>query len=96
VKAKVNKIIRTCSACPSQWEGTLSDGRMIYIRYRWGFLTVSVSDGPTNSIDDAVKGYKIYSEQIGDPLDGILGYGKLKGIISDFVDLPGEENLSIL
>lgn len=35
---KVTKLIRTCSACPSQWEGETEDGRYLYIRYRWGRL----------------------------------------------------------
>ena len=50
----------TCLACPSQWEGITDDGESVYIRYRWGHLSVSVS------------GTKIFSRQIGDGLDGVL------------------------
>lgn len=35
---------QTCEACPSQWEGHTADGRFIYIRYRWGHLTVDLDD----------------------------------------------------
>jgi len=36
----VKTINQTCSACPSQWEGTTTDGRSVYVRYRHGGLTV--------------------------------------------------------
>lgn len=36
--------------CPSQWEGKLSDGRAIYIRFRWGTLRASAGD----TLDDAI------------------------------------------
>lgn len=35
---------RTCIACPSQWEGVLEDGRPIYIRFRWGELSVRLGE----------------------------------------------------
>lgn len=44
------KLTRTCIACPSQWEGETSHGAAVYIRFRWGELTVHV--GP--SIDEAI------------------------------------------
>ena len=62
----------TCSACPSQWEGKLEDGRAIYIRYRWGNLTASVSKEPTENLDEAVSGECIYDEIIDDPKGGTL------------------------
>lgn len=40
----VNKLTRTCYACPSQWEGTLANGQSIYIRYRHGCLYIYVND----------------------------------------------------
>lgn len=51
-KLKLVTLVQTCTACPSQWEGCLEDGRYIYARYRWGHL--SVRAGPTP--DDAVFG----------------------------------------
>lgn len=53
---KVVNLVMTCLACPSQWEGYLEDGRMVYIRYRHGFGTVRVSKEPTENIHDAVLG----------------------------------------
>ncbi|NML70042.1 hypothetical protein HHL23_09535 [Chryseobacterium sp. RP-3-3] len=41
------------------WEGTIDDKPM-YIRYRWGFLSLNINDA-------AVR-----HERIGDNLDGVL------------------------
>lgn len=72
VELKIASLTQTCSACPSQWEGNLEDGRMIYIRYRHGWLSVSVSPKPTTDVSKAVMGESIYSESIGDDLDGFI------------------------
>jgi hypothetical protein len=41
---KLNNIIQTCSACPSQWDTTTEDGREVYIRYRHGDFRVEIDD----------------------------------------------------
>lgn len=69
---KLKSIIQTCSACPSQWEIKLTDGRMIYVRYRWGVLSMNISPTFTKDIYDAVGGEKIYRKSIGDGFDGTL------------------------
>ena len=38
----IKHLEQTCFACPSQWEGETTDGKYIYIRYRWGYLSVDV------------------------------------------------------
>jgi len=48
---KVVSFERTCTACPSQWEGKLHDGRMFYVRERHGQLSVNVSPEPTDTTD---------------------------------------------
>lgn len=74
---EIVKIIQTCGACPSQWEGKLKDGRMFYARYRWGVLEISVSNNPSNSVYDAINGVVLCDEQLGDKYDGVLGEDKL-------------------
>lgn len=71
---KVTKIEKTCYACPAQWEGTLEDGRMFYIRYRWGGLSIEVSKKPTTDIYKAMgsDANMIYCENLSDSLDGFL------------------------
>jgi len=69
---KVNKFVMTCGACPSQWEGHLEDGRMFYIRYRWGYLSARVSPVPTEDVYEAVSGEEVYCEELGGEYDGEL------------------------
>ena len=87
---KVVKLIQTCYACPSQWEGTLDDGRMIYIRFRWGNLTISVSPTPTTDVYDAVGGEVIYSKRTSDGLDGVMDYEEFKSLTKGLLNLPAQ------
>lgn len=64
----------TSEACPSQWMGKLSDERMFYIRYRWGYLSVRVSRKKTDDLMDAVGGEEVYGEQLGEDLDGMISW----------------------
>jgi hypothetical protein len=69
---KIKTLNKTCWGCPTQYEGVLEDGRMIYARYRWGHLTISVSPKPTNDIYEAVEGELIYDSQSEDEWDGVM------------------------
>ena len=69
---KRKHIERTCTACPSQWEGKLSDGRILYGRYRGGHFRVYVSHKPIPewlSYDDMLC---IHEEYFGDMYDGYM------------------------
>ena len=65
---KVVQLSQTCTACPSQWEGRLSNGDYVYIRYRWGNLTIETGATP----DEAVGGNLYVDEQLGDDFDGYI------------------------
>ena len=39
---KIKSIVRTCSACPSQWDMWDKDGNYYYVRYRHNSLTVEM------------------------------------------------------
>lgn len=69
---------QTCEACPSQWEGTLEDGRALYVRYRYGFLSFRLSPGPTEDVYDAVRGEEVWGQQVGDGLDGDMDTETMK------------------
>lgn len=50
----------TCLACPAQWEGRMSDGRWVYVRFRHGRLSLGYGVTLSRAVrDDAV----IYSEE---------------------------------
>jgi hypothetical protein len=40
----VVEVQRECLACPSSWSGKTYDGKEVYARYRWGYLSVTVDD----------------------------------------------------
>ena len=48
----INDFKMTCSACPSQWEGKTLTGDHVYIRYRWGQLTVGIGDSLRDAIEN--------------------------------------------
>lgn len=79
----IKNLARTCSCCPSQWEGITEKNEAVYIRYRWGCLTVELSK-PDGTIVDAINyGKLLYSEQIGGEYDGELSSDALFKIIQE-------------
>lgn len=64
---KLARIEQTCHACPSQWDAWTEDGTYIYIRYRYGYLTVTRYDDP-----EADRGDVLFAMQYGDDLDGTM------------------------
>lgn len=68
----IKYIKRTSDSCPSQWEVKLMDGRMVYVRYRWGVLSIKVSPKKTDDIMDAVNGREILGGQLGAGFNGFL------------------------
>jgi len=82
---KVTEIKRTCRACPAQWEGKAESGS-VYIRFRWGHLTVSLG----SSIKNAVLTDPVFEWH--DPeLGGFMEYDELKKITKGVLDLPDTE-----
>ena len=83
----VTSLKKTCTACPSQWEGELEDGRMLYVRYRWGELSAGVGE----DIGAAVKNGRseaLYFEHVGDGLDGWMTFEELKGHLQGLLEFP--------
>lgn len=74
---KLIKLECTCEACPTQYDGKLDDGRMIYVRYRWGYLSIRISKDETDDIFHAVRGEEIYGICIGNGLDGWMEYSDI-------------------
>lgn len=67
----IKSIVRTCAASPSQWEGFTVDDRPIYIRYRWGELSVRL--GPVGgTIRDALDTRPMIDITAGEKLGGII------------------------
>src|SRR4051812_48759276 len=61
--------VQTCGACPSQWQAEATeDHPAVYIRYRWGSLSISTG----RTIHEALMAEPIFYVQHGDDLDGFI------------------------
>lgn len=67
---KVVWLAQTCGGCPAQWEGQIEDGRVLYVRYRYGRLTIQQSAQPSDDLLDAVGGEFLMDESTGGEWDG--------------------------
>ena len=81
LKYEVETITQTCGACPSQWEGKLKDGRMFYIRYRWGTLSFRIAGKPTDYLSEVFQTKPVFDESIGDSLDGFITLNEVKAVL---------------
>jgi hypothetical protein len=91
----VIRITKTCQAAPTQWEGILSDGRVFYVRYRHGRLSLGIGI----DLDDAVHASRMSDpvyEDGTDPLGGWMGLQEMLPLanlvlapgVREEVDLP--------
>lgn len=67
---KLAKLVKTLSACPSQWDGWDADGNYYYVRYRHGWLYVEKSPNYDAWWDHEHE--RIYDEIITDEDDGVM------------------------
>jgi rRNA maturation protein Nop10 len=65
----VKSLIMTCQYCPSQWEARTFDDKFVYIRYRWGTLSLEIDDEVVKVIN------------YGDGLDGVMDTEEMKNIL---------------
>lgn len=84
----VKEIEQTCFACPSQWEGFTDDDQCIYIRFRWGSLSVRIGSQGDKSEFAGVHGKEILRKQLGDSYLGFLEYEELVKATSELIQLP--------
>ena len=86
---EIVELERTCFQCPSQWEGRDREGYPIYIRYRWGYLSIRRGD-KGKSVNSAVCGEEIFGKHIGDSMDGKISFGGLRDLAKDAVTFSPE------
>lgn len=66
---RLERIVQTCSACPSQWDAWDKEGQRYYIRYRFGSLTVDKV--PEDLDNSSILDWKnIFTQEIGGEWDG--------------------------
>ena len=79
------KLIQTCEGCPSQWEGYTEDNEPVYIRFRYGYLSISI--GKVNQNIEEIYGDESFGWQIGGEFDGFLSFEKLKQKLKGRLDV---------
>lgn len=87
---KVVALQKTCTACPSQWEGTLEDGRAFYVRYRHGALSVGDGDDIDEAVRNGMSDHALYADYVGDGLDGYMGFEELKTHLHGLLEFPAD------
>ena len=84
-ETRVSKLTQTCKASPSQWEGLTDDGQFIYVRYRWGCLSI----GSGKTMDEAVENANnLFERVLGDKRDGSLEFDKLREATAGIIAWP--------
>lgn len=87
---KVVEIKNTCDACPAQWEGIDAEGRPVYVRYRWGYLAISLGE-KFGDIVSAINGEEIFGTQLGHGLHGEMSYDQLRAATKGIIEFPPQE-----
>ena len=90
MKIKAKELKQTCAACPSQWEGRTEDDKSIYIRYRWGYLSVCIGQ-KGGGIGSAVNSKEVFGKQLGDDLDGSLSEEEMRAAAHIIIIEPESE-----
>ena len=86
----VSALTQTCEACPSQWSGAVGsmaekNYRTLYIRYRWGVLSVRM--GELNVVNsDAVSGEEVLRIRVGSMFDGWMSKKTLQLLTVELLD----------
>lgn len=63
----------TCGACPAQWEGRTTDDEYVYIRYRYGILSLDIAHET------------VYNEAVGGPMDGAMSWDDMFRHLSEHI-----------
>ena len=87
-RLEVIALKQTSIACPSQWEGTLEDGRAIYFRYRHGALSVGAGCDIDEAVRNSRSGDAVFEDYVGDGLDGFMDLEELKCHLHGLLEFP--------
>jgi hypothetical protein len=78
-------LTQTCERDPSQWDGRTFDGLFVYVRYRWGWL--SIGSG-TTAVQAVTNDNDVFEKQLGNRLDGKLEYERLREVTAGVIEWP--------
>lgn len=83
------KLVRSCNACPTQYDVTLEDGRYVYFRFRHGRWQIELYPSPEQDsreqMLDGVQG----SPEGAHPLDGFLTHEEVVALLEEHLPSLG-------
>ena len=79
-----------CCMCPTIITGTTDDGTTVYVRYRWGRLSVRVDTRDPVPQGGAAGVWIIENQLVPEGLDGCLSYDELRELTADLIEWPDE------
>jgi len=92
-RPRVVTLKKTCTACPSQWQGTLEDGRVIYARYRHGELSVGMGSDIDAAVRNGWTDEAFYADYVGNGFDGYMDFEELKVHLHGLLQFPADLNV---
>jgi hypothetical protein len=82
---KVVALKQTTWACPTQWEGTLEDGRTLFAHCRRGELSVGLGESVNDAIDNTAADKALCFEYVE---DGPTSFAELRAHLYGLLDFP--------
>jgi hypothetical protein len=84
-KIKVSSLTQQGNCCPAQWSGETEQGLYVYIRYRWGQLTVEVGESSETLFTDGELILDIEHGKAGDSMETeeLLPILKIRNLIAE-------------
>ena len=81
----LKNVVKTCTACPAQWDAETPDGRAVYIRYRSSNFSIHLA---RQRGEDALDGPEIFYHDTDRGLDGYMEWDEVCEIAKDVCFAP--------
>jgi len=78
---EVRDLVKTCEACPAQWEFRTNGDRPVYVRYRSGYLSICIGP-PGAHASEAVMGTEVLGATLGHGYDGCLEWETVEAALA--------------
>jgi hypothetical protein len=86
----VSTVTETFCACPNTYSGKTTNGDTIFVRYRWGHLSIRLQAGGIVDDSEGSNGESVFELDYGGKFDGILGYEELRNLTEEIIQWPKE------
>jgi hypothetical protein len=84
---KLVALKRSTWACPTQWEGTLEDGRALYSRCRHGQLSVGLGEDIKGAVTNSMSKDAFYFEYVE---DAPISFDDLRAHLYGLLEFPAD------